>query len=554
MSQRASVLRIILLSTLPLVLLAAIWVWLAAAAERERIVDQRLALARAAALVVESYLRDNLTTAQAVALAPGLTDPRNADDTARFLKSLAGENPDWDGAGFVGADGWNLATSGTAPRTVYVGDRSYFQQAIATGRPVVSNGVIGRLRGAAGVVLAAPAPLATGGRGVFLVSLPSATLGRSLQAQIGTGSIAVRVVDAAGQALVSSNGEPVTELAVLRGRPEVDAVLAGEAGSQIVPVDGRETLVAYAPVRSYGWGALIAEPTASAFAWTQRNLVERLALFGLVLLLVGWIGWYLGGRLARYYQETVAARALAEEAVRTRDEFLASAAHDLRNPLSAVRGYAQILRRQAAQDAALPPERVTQLALQIDGATRQMATLIDELLDLARLQIGQSLELERRPTDLVALAARVVAERQMAGTQHQLSLEAAKPQLVGEWDGPRLERVVGNLVANAIKYSPDGGAIYVRLRENVAGGTRWAELEVADGGMGIPRDELSRVFERFYRGRQVAGRIGGSGIGLAAGREIVEQHGGTIAVASTEGQGATFTVRLPLDDGNQESR
>jgi signal transduction histidine kinase len=554
LARRASVLRVVVLSALPLVLLAAIWVWLAAAADRERIVESRLALARAAALVVETFLDDNLSTIQAVALAPGLTEPQNADATARYLRRLVDEHPDWGGAGLVDGDGWNTLGTENSPRSVNVADRPYFRQAVATGRPTVSDGIIGRGRGAAAVVLAAPTELASGGRGVFAVPLPTGKLAETLQAQIGTGTITVGLVDGAGQALVASDPEPATALAVLRGRPEVDAVLAGQMGSRVVQSGGRETLVAYAPVRSHGWGVLIAEPTAAAFAWAQRNLLERLALLGLVILLVGWIGWYLGGRLARYYEEAVAARALAEEAVRTRDEFLASAAHDLRNPLSAVRGYAQILRRQAGRDAPVPPERLTEVASQIERATRQMGALVDELVDLARLQIGHTLELEPRPTDLVTLAARVVAERQEATSQHALRLESTLPALVGEWDGPRLERVVGNLVANAIKYSPDGGAVRVGVRETTVDGARWAELAVADSGMGIPRDELPRVFERFYRGRQVVGRIGGSGIGLAAAREIVAQHGGTLAVESTEGAGTTFTMRLPLTDGAPAER
>lgn len=546
MSQRAGVLRVVALSALPLVLLAGGWLWTAAAADRERVIESRLALARAAALVVESFLNDNLTTAQAVALAPGLADPANADAAARYLKRLADANPAWDGAGFVDADGWNLVTHSTPPHSVYVGDRPYFQKAVATGRPVVSNGIVGRVRGSAGVVLAAPVDLPTGGRGIFVVALPTARLGQSLQAQIGSGQIQVVVVDAASQALVSDAPAPLTSLASLRGRPEIDAVLAGAAGSQVVQIAGAETLVAYAPVAAHGWGVLVAEPTASAFAWVRRNLVERLALLGVIVLLVGWIGWYLGGRLARYYRETVAARTLAEEAVRTRDEFLASAAHDLRNPLTAIRGAAQLLQRQAARGA-VPPEQLARLARHIETSTSQMAALVDELLDLARLQVGRSLELERHSTDLVALVARVVADCQETTTAHELRFESAVPRLEGLWDGARLERVVGNLLANAIKYSPAGGVVVVQTREVAAADARWAELQVQDHGMGIPRDELPRIFDRFYRGSRVVGQIRGSGIGLAAVRQIVEQHGGTVVVESAEGAGAVFTVCLPLD-------
>src|SRR5581483_8081999 len=177
----------------------------------------------------------------------------------------------------------------------------------------------------------------------------------------------------------------------------------------------------------------------------------------------------------------------------------------------------------------------------------QMAALVDELLDLARLQVGRSLELERHSTDLVALVARVVADCQETTTAHELRFESAVPRLEGLWDGARLERVVGNLLANAIKYSPAGGVVVVQTREVAAADARWAELQVQDHGMGIPRDELPRIFDRFYRGSRVVGQIRGSGIGLAAVRQIVEQHGGTVVVESAEGAGAVFTVCLPLD-------
>jgi signal transduction histidine kinase len=108
--------------------------------------------------------------------------------------------------------------------------------------------------------------------------------------------------------------------------------------------------------------------------------------------------------------------------------------------------------------------------------------------------------------------------------------------------------VLGNLLDNAIKYSPDGGDIAVTIALAEADGQRQAVLSVQDHGIGIPAGDLPHVFERFFRGTNVAGRIRGTGIGLAGSRQIVEQHGGTLTVESREGEGSTFTVRLPLDD------
>jgi two-component system sensor histidine kinase BaeS len=117
--------------------------------------------------------------------------------------------------------------------------------------------------------------------------------------------------------------------------------------------------------------------------------------------------------------------------------------------------------------------------------------------------------------------------------------------LIGFWDAPRLERVLGNLLGNAIKYSPEGGEITIRIAREEHGDPATAILSVEDRGVGIPQADLSLIFERFRRAGNVES-FAGSGIGLAGAKRIVELHGGTIAVTSTEGQGSTFTVRLPI--------
>jgi len=146
--------------------------------------------------------------------------------------------------------------------------------------------------------------------------------------------------------------------------------------------------------------------------------------------------------------------------------------------------------------------------------------------------------------DRVALAViRLLTE------QHQITVLATLERLVGEWDSRRLERVVANLVGNAVKYSPAGGSVTVRI----ATADGWAILQVQDQGLGIPAQDLPRVFERFHRGANVVGKILGTGVGLASALQIIEQHGGTIVVESEPGSGTCFTVRLPLTDSADES-
>jgi signal transduction histidine kinase len=120
------------------------------------------------------------------------------------------------------------------------------------------------------------------------------------------------------------------------------------------------------------------------------------------------------------------------------------------------------------------------------------------------------------------------------------------PKLCGQWDRVRLARVIDNLVGNAVKYSPRGGVVQV-LVDLYERAERSAVLRVVDTGEGIPTLDLPHIFERFHRGRNVAGRIPGTGIGLSGVRDILAQHGGSIDVQSAVGEGTTVTVRLPLD-------
>ena len=239
---------------------------------------------------------------------------------------------------------------------------------------------------------------------------------------------------------------------------------------------------------------------------------------------------------ARLYEE-------AQAALRVRDQVLSAITHDLVQPLASIKASAELLSETlAAGDIAV----AGWLAGRIDAAAGKMTAMIGELLDLARMQIGQPLELQRHSTDLVALARQQADAYQKTTEGHRIRVEAVVPELVGKWDVLRLERVIGNLLSNAVKYSPEGGEITVTLTLERDEGGAWAQLSVRDEGVGIPALDLPHVFEWFHRGSNVAGRIAGTGIGLAGARQIVEQHGGALTVTSQEGQGTTFTMRLPL--------
>jgi PAS domain S-box-containing protein len=237
-----------------------------------------------------------------------------------------------------------------------------------------------------------------------------------------------------------------------------------------------------------------------------------------------------------------AARALAEAAIRARDDFVAVVAHDLRNPLTTAKGQIQMVRRRVVRGEVPTAEQLIERLDTIESSIAALSTQIDELHDATRLQAGERLDLRLHATDLVRLSRDAVASHQHASEAHQLRFDTTESELVGTWDAARLERVLANLLSNALKYSPSGGEVRVEVSRDQG----WAVLSVADHGLGIPAVDLPHVFERFRRASNVGGQIAGSGLGLAGARDIVEQHGGTITVHSQEGRGSTFVVRLPV--------
>lgn len=239
---------------------------------------------------------------------------------------------------------------------------------------------------------------------------------------------------------------------------------------------------------------------------------------------------------ARLYQE-------AQSALKVRDDFLTAVSHDLRTPLTPIKSFAQFLQRRIMRDNVPNPETLLEGLRTIDSNASRMMTLVGQLLDLARLQSGRPLALDPRPTDLIKLARTEVEQFSPMAERHQIKLEATEASVKGEWDPDRLERVLGNLLSNAIKYSPHGGDIVISISRDDDG---WATLSVRDHGVGIPEDDLPRIFEPFYRGGNV-GSITGTGVGLAGAKQIIEQHHGTLELESEEDAGTTVTIRLPLD-------
>jgi PAS domain S-box-containing protein len=244
---------------------------------------------------------------------------------------------------------------------------------------------------------------------------------------------------------------------------------------------------------------------------------------------------------AQFYQAIEQARADAQEAVRERDAFLSIASHEIKNPLTSLLGRAQLLQRRLGRISESGEMR-GDIRIIIDQSQR-INTLVTNLLDMSRVT-GEAFASAHIPVDLGVLVSHVAASIQLSTSAHRIEVRSRVSPLMIVGDGSRLEQVFHNLISNAVKYSPAGGAITIDLSAEGA----YARADITDSGLGIPAAALAHLFKRFYRvERDTTQQIQGSGIGLYVAKEIITSHGGTIRVVSAENAGTTFTLLLPLN-------
>jgi signal transduction histidine kinase len=225
---------------------------------------------------------------------------------------------------------------------------------------------------------------------------------------------------------------------------------------------------------------------------------------------------------------------------RMKDEFVLTASHELRSPLTSVQGFAELLMME--RDS-LTPRQVETVEIILDNC-RHLVRLLNDLLDLARSDAGR-LTIRAQPTRIGPLVEDVVRTlRAQTESSGQTLTERIDPDLpLVEAEPDRIRQILVNLVTNAHEYSPERASIKVSARVADAE----VQIDVTDNGPGIPPVQMEHIFERFVRGDAgLTQRVGGTGLGLAISKSLVELHGGTIAVASEVGRGSTFTVRLPL--------
>lgn len=321
----------------------------------------------------------------------------------------------------------------------------------------------------------------------------------------------------------------------------------GRAGVTIVDAQGRACAPeTWATVRAASHGEVVhshqevirqpggkqipvlvhAVPLASSAQWQESDQTEEARGEALVLVI---------------HQDVTPLK----EAEYLKDEFIGVAAHELRTPLAVLKSASSMLRVQTARGHGPQLAEWQSEALQeIELATNRLTSLTEDLLDVTRLQAGR-LQLHRQPADLVVLVSRVAAQMQTLSPRHRLNVRTPGAPLLASLDASRMEQVLLNLIGNAIKYSPQGGSVVVAVWEEER--RREVNVSVQDEGIGIPLHQQAQIFGRFMRADNArAAGIHGSGLGLYLCRELVEGHGGRVWFQSTEGQGTTFFLTLPL--------
>jgi len=245
---------------------------------------------------------------------------------------------------------------------------------------------------------------------------------------------------------------------------------------------------------------------------------------------------------------------------RMKSRFITNVSHELRTPITTIKLYAALMQRTS------PLEWGEYLNILVQEADR-LTRLVEDIVHVSRIDAGR-LEMEPRPTALNELTEVAIASHEMLAQERGLTLErrpvepgtlarlrraqsrrSVEPP-VALVDPERMMQVLNNLVVNAIQYTSEGGKVVVSTGKEEAEGRTWATVTVTDTGMGIPEEELPHIFERFFRGsRPQSMQIAGTGLGLPIVKEIVELHGGRVTVESLVGEGTTFTVWLPLAEG-----
>ena len=550
MSQHRRLFALLFAVTTPLVVLASFLVVISVRESKELARQDATALAQAGTLATDFFFEGHTRTLRAIALGLGDAPELSELELRTRLSEFSTTSPEWDGMSVVRADGIVLAGMRATSAGADLSERRYLKELFATDRPVVSEGIVS-IEGDPSVIVGTPLRFDDGTIGALLGQVKLGTLSKVLTESL-TADARVGLIDSAGQTLVHPDRARVAGLLNVADRPEVISAWEGETRTVEVERGGTDLLVASAPVSRLGWVVTVAEDAAAAYAEANAIAMRGIIFIALAASAVFVGGWFLGGKLNRSYEAMheaqlaeAFARERAEAALRSREEFISIASHELRNPVAAIRGFGQLMQRRLARGT-LTDDDLSDYVDNVATSGAYLSRLVDDLLSVSRLEGGR-LELVRENVDVMAILRRAAAEAPLAG--HPLRVNPPAEPIIASIDPDRVTQILVNLLENAAKYSPEGAEILVEV--GLGGG----ELHVAvtDQGIGLREEDLARLFAPFARAANARdANIPGLGLGLYVSRRLAEAHGGSLLAASAgEGLGSTFTLVLPLSVGRQ---
>jgi PAS domain S-box-containing protein len=335
-----------------------------------------------------------------------------------------------------------------------------------------------------------------------------------------------------GSAKVIGSGRPLLITDVTEGML-VEAAVDEENLRLLREIGLRSVMVAPLRARGRVLGAISFISVESERRYTRADLTLAVELANCAALAVD---------NARLYRE-------AREAVIARDRLLATISHDLRTPLTTIRGMTQVLLTRVDPSASISAPQVIERLSLLARAAEQMNSLMDDVLDLARIESGRSLELHLETIDPCELVSATIDRIASEDESHRFVLQKTDGRVRAEWDARRIQRVLRNLMRNAIQFSPEGSTIDVAVHsvKDASRDEDMVEISVRDEGVGIPSVRQPFVFApRVDRQHPAQPGYTLPDIGLAGSRQIAEQHGGTLTFSSEEGRGSTFVLCLPL--------
>lgn len=578
---------------LPLALMAGIGLYVMRDQQSARTSQVGLELARSVANAVDAELRSAISVVEALSTTPTL-DRNDLDGFRERARRIVAARPGWAAIVLSDGVGTPLVDTRFAPGIEIepVIDQDSFERAAQTRGPVV--GGLTRHRGD-GWLFAVRVPVSGGGRLRYVVTAlirPDVVRDVLTRQQVPADWV-ISIMDAGKRRVARSRAHLETLGGALSDSAQAVVDKGGDEGSGVsYTLEGEESFTPFSRVATSGWTAVLGIPMALivASAWRSLAVYGGGAVLSIVLgtLAALWVARSItrpiadlraaaealgrrerpvapstpireirdvgialetaGEALAAGEAERDSllakerqAREAAEAADRAKDEFMAVLSHELRTPLNAVFGWARMLQDGQLRDEAMVARAKEAIVRNADVQVQ----LIDDLLDLSRITSGK-MRLDVRAVDLPEVldgALDVVRPAAAAkGIALTTDFEPIAAPVAG--DPGRLQQIVWNLLMNAVKFTPAGGQVELRLR----GDESSAEVVVSDTGQGIPADMLPHVFERFRQGDSSSTRThGGLGLGLALVKHLAELHGGSVSARSDGvGRGSTFVVSLPL--------